>query len=217
MSALSAIRVTTAADDFPVSVSEAKQHLRITHNFDDDYIRDLLATATQRAETETRRKLVTQTVEIYLDCFPAKDETFYWNEAGRITGRYAARYASILLPGGYVSAVNEIEYIDPTGALQTLTGPSSQTPGTDYQEALQDTFEAFVFPAEDSDWPETDSGVVNAVRIEYVVGWPVDDVPATIKHAIRFMVADAYNSRDSAGKFSEQASALLEPQRIFRA
>jgi len=53
-----------------VSLSEAKTHLRIEHSNDDTYITTLINVATDIVEEFTRRKLVTQTWNIYFDEFP---------------------------------------------------------------------------------------------------------------------------------------------------
>ncbi len=53
-----------------VSLAEAKTHLRIEHSNDDTYITTLIDVATDIVEEFTRRKLVTQTWNIYFDEFP---------------------------------------------------------------------------------------------------------------------------------------------------
>lgn len=212
---LAALRTTTPPETLPITLSDAKNHLRVSHTLDDSYIAELIAAATSWAETETRRRLVTQTVEIYSDVFPGCYEAFYWNGSGTRHKHPTARRAKFMLPGGNAQAVNQIDYIDELGALQTLTGPTSNPAGTDYQEDLTDTFGAIVVPPDDQDWPTIDYGVVNAVRIEYVLGWADTDIPADIKQAIRVRVADMYVNRGMNAKSSTAAADLLHPHRIF--
>lgn len=214
---IAALRVVTPPETLPLTLTDAKGYLRVSHTLDDQQISDLIAAATGWAETELRRKLVTQTVQIYSDTFPLDGRTHYWNNEGVRTTKYGARRAKFELPGGNVQAVNQIDYVDELGALQTLTGPTSTPPGTDYQEDLTDTFCAIVSPQDDSSWPTINYGVVNAVRIEYVVGWDVDDIPADIKQALRVKIADMYTNRGTQDKSSSAASDLLFPHRVFAA
>lgn len=52
----------------PVTLSEAKEYLRITHNDDDSRINDLIITARSLAEQWLKRSLATQSWKIAFDC-----------------------------------------------------------------------------------------------------------------------------------------------------
>ncbi|MBZ0259077.1 MAG: head-tail connector protein [Hyphomicrobiales bacterium] len=54
----------------PVSLSEAKAHLRVTHNDDDAYIATLIKTARQTIESQTGLGLVSQSWSVFLDDWP---------------------------------------------------------------------------------------------------------------------------------------------------
>ena len=221
--AITALRTITKAAITPVSLSEVKAHLRVTHSAEDAYIQSLIAAATDWAQTYTGRILVDTQVGLRIDCFPVHgdsaelklDPTGKWFTPQRYARKLSinARDKSILLPGGLVSAVNDIDYIDADGAAQTLTGPTSAAPGTDYQEDLTDDEWCFIYPSRESDWPATQSGNVNSVLIDYQVGWvDASDIPESILAAIRFKVADLFSIRDSNdGKLSRAAENLLEP------
>lgn len=56
-----------------VSTTEAKDHLRIDHNDDDNYITNLVKSATSVAERYTQRSFMTQTWVKTLSKFPTKD------------------------------------------------------------------------------------------------------------------------------------------------
>lgn len=216
---IAALVVKTEPASLPISLAEAKSHCRVTHNLDDQYLTDCIESATKWAEVYSRRKLVTQTVEIYSDGFPLSGQCFYWPTAwnGRCGVMPSSRRAVFTLPGGYVQAVNQIDYTDQLGVVQTLTGPSSAIPGTDYQEDLTDIFKPIVTPPQDSDWPIADDAL-NAVRIEYVVGWEPDKLPQDIRHAIKVRVANMYVNRYAYEKIAtESAENLLYPYVIFYA
>lgn len=225
---LSALRVITAPVGHPVTVAEAKRHLRVTHTLDDSYIGDLIAAATRWAENETRRKLVEQTVELRMDSFPQRGYCIYSRayslDAISIVPMSLhtrsnmpwLRDRAIYLPGGTVSAVEFVKYFDAASIEQTLSGPTSTVPGTDYQEDLTDSDEALLMPPIDGDWPSTATRV-NALTIRYTVGQLADDVHEDIKAAIRFRVAELFLKRDGTGADTEAACALLAPYRVFGA
>lgn len=227
-----ALRTVTAATTYPITLADAKAQLRITHGAEDQHIQNLIAAATRWAEVETRRVFVTTTVELKMDRFPYRREHCYFEfDEFRNTSplyKYSrqeerhARDRQIFLPGGNVTKVENIVYTDSDSVEQTLTGPTSDTPGTDYQEDLTDSDEAYVMPAAQDDWPAVADAVVNAVTIRYNVGYGgnEDSVPDDIKMAIRFRVADLFTFRDSAdaGNKSEwfkAAENLLSPHRIL--
>jgi hypothetical protein len=229
---ITALKVVTPPSMLPVTLKETKRHLRITHSAEDAHISDLIKAATSWAERETRRRLISQVVTFSMDRFPRRGEfAFAWghnfenfgfqtvSNFGRTFDR-RARDRQICLPGGVVTAVEKIDYIDETGAPQVLSGPTSTAPGTDYQEDLTDDEGAFLMPPDDSQWPGVDLGVVNAVVVQFTVGYAAnsDGVPEDIKAAIKFRVGDLFNVRSTtdgkAGGIGTTASMLLEQHRI---
>lgn len=80
----------------PISLATAKLHLRVDSSDDDALINALIATARRQAEQETRRYLITQTLERTLDAFPC----------------------ALILPP--LQSVSSIKYLDAAGVLQTL-------------------------------------------------------------------------------------------------
>jgi Phage gp6-like head-tail connector protein len=225
---ITALRIVTAAAAYPITLSEVKGHLRVTHNAEDSHIQRLIAAATDWAQQYTRRIFVNTQVIVRLDRFPVAgdsvelvgDTTGQWFYFRPYMGRKkdaAKRVRGILLPGGKVTAINAIDYTDTDGNPQTLSGPTSGTPGTDYQEDISDDEWAFVYPAANTNWPDVDTGEVNAVQIDYQLGWATgDDVPESICQSIAFKVADMFTIRDTidAGSKSELlkvAETLLEP------
>lgn len=225
---ITALRTVTKASANPVSLAETKAHLRITHDAEDANITSLIKVATDWAQVLLGRILMDTTVVVKMDRFPESgdaaeltaDPLGQWYRVNSAAGRKREaqkRDKSILLPGGFVTAVNDIDYTDALDAPQTLTGPSSQTPGTDYNEDLTDDEWAFVYPFPSVGWPAVTAEDVNAVAIEYQVGWlEATDIPESIKHAIRFKVADLFTIRDTqdAGSKSQLikvAENLLEP------
>lgn len=62
--------VTTAPVAEPVSISEVKEHLRVTDTGDDTLITNLIITAREHCENWLGRKLMQQTVSQWLDIWP---------------------------------------------------------------------------------------------------------------------------------------------------
>lgn len=135
------IRITVAPTVEPVTLAEAKLHLRVDVADDDALITRLISAAREQCEQELDRAVAPQTVQLLLDAFPA---------------------GAILLPKGPVTAITSVQYVDTAGATQTI-GSSNY--------ALDDAqVDAWLLPAYGYDWPAT-RDEANAVRVTYTAGW----------------------------------------------
>ena len=65
-----AIDIVTPAASEPISLTDAKNFLRVDHSNDDTLISALITSARQLCEEYTRRILVTTTIDEYYDKFP---------------------------------------------------------------------------------------------------------------------------------------------------
>ncbi len=92
------LTVKTPPADEPVSLEDAKDHLRVDTSASDAQIAAQIQAARERAERYLGRSLVTQTLELRLDAFPSV----------------------IDLPRPPIQSVDLIEYIDPDVDTQTL-------------------------------------------------------------------------------------------------
>ena len=54
----------------PLSLAEAKAHLRVPHADDDAYISTLIVSARLRVERQTGLRLITQNWSQFMDCWP---------------------------------------------------------------------------------------------------------------------------------------------------
>lgn len=66
---MAALKLITPPASEPVTLQEAKNHLRVDVSDDDSLISTLITVARQKAEEFTRRSLITQTWELSLDGF----------------------------------------------------------------------------------------------------------------------------------------------------
>lgn len=171
-----ALRLITAPTVEPVTLVEAKLHLRVDHSDDDLLISSFISAARIFCEKFTARAFVTQTWELVLDSFPTEE---------------------IQIPLPPLQSVTSVVYDASDGFETTLVA------GTNY--AVDTASEpGWVVPMT-SGWPQP-LDAINAVRIRFVAGYaPSDDspsdlarnVPASLKHAILLHVGNLYANRES--------------------
>ena len=176
----------TAPTTTPISLAEAKSFLRIDSDFDDDntYITSLINVATSMVEEFTRRRLITQTFNIFYDEFPP--------------------YIDLQI--GEVASVTHIKYYDTSNALQTLATSNYDVdtkirPGRIYQSEDGDfpnTYERpnaveveFIVGASASDIP---APIIQSIfiivgryyenRQDVVMGTQVNEVPLMVNHLL---------------------------------
>jgi uncharacterized phiE125 gp8 family phage protein len=163
----------------PITLAEAKTHLRITHSDDDVYIAALLLGITELCEQMQRRIYIRRTVVEYFDSFPAVIRPVY---------------------SPLVSPVTSIKYYDTGGVEQTLAADQYQV---DYA-----TEPGRIMPAYNCSWPSIRS-VLNAVTLTYVAGYSAaiddtSDVPADIKHAIKLLLTHYYENRSAVEEVKKE-------------
>jgi len=149
----------------PVTLDEAKIHLRVVTTAEDQYITGLCLAATAWAEKFQNRTFVTRTRTMVLDKFPAV----------------------IRPPDPPLVSVTSIVYIDLNGASQTLDAANYRVDAV--------TEPGRITVAYDLSWPDTravtnavtityEAGYGNAAR-----------VPDDVKHAIKLMLTHFYENR----------------------
>ena len=191
-----ALRQKTPPASEPVSLAEAKLHLKIeaTDTGEDSLIKRLIVVARRRAEVSTGRALVTQTWTLALDSFPG---------------------GVIEVPRPPLSSVASITYVDPEGATQTLAADRYRVDAQREPGRLT--------PAWDESWPPT-RPVSNAVEVQFVAGYgDPGKVPEDIRQALLLIVGRYYAHREDvqAGgtppvKMPLGAEHLLLPYRLVR-
>ncbi|MBX3634011.1 MAG: head-tail connector protein [Rubrivivax sp.] len=182
----------------PITLAEAKLHLRVDLNDDDALITRLITAVREHCERRLRRTLV--------------DSTWVW------TGpRFEA---AIALPWGPLRSVTHVRYLDEAGAEQTVAGATYVVDehGTPPRVLL----------ASGATWPATRPGAPDAVRITYQAGYgdvvdgpppAAQGVPAPLVEWMLLQLAHFYDNRSatSAGRLEPlpYADGLLHDYRLI--
>jgi uncharacterized phiE125 gp8 family phage protein len=189
-----ALKLKTAPALTPVTLAEAKAHLRFSETDDDTLITGLINAATSYLDGTAGimgRCLVSQVWELYYDAFPAGD---------------------LQIPLGNLLAVGSVEYVDPITKLY-VTWPALNNYETDLISK-----EGWVIPVKA--WP-TPAETSNAVRITFTAGFgPASaDVPAAVRQAMLLMIGHWYENRETVAigqtvaELPMAATTLLAPFR----
>lgn len=165
------LRVITPPAFEPVTLDEAKAHLRVEITDDDDLISRLITAAREDAEEWQGRAYITQTLRLTLDRFP-------WGDG------------PIWLPRPPVQSVTQIAYVDSAG-VQQIVDPSIYRVDTAHEPAR-------IVPDTDQSWPDDELAPVAAVTVDYVAGYGDvgADVPAAIRQAILLILGHLYENRE---------------------
>jgi len=181
----------------PITRDQAKANARVEHtDLDTDFDAWIVA-ARQHAEHVLRRALITQTIKLRLDQFP--------------------RGRRIELPAPPLQSVTSITYLDRDGATQTLSA-------NNYDVDPYGLVGSIVLK-ENLAWPATESGVPNAVTIEYTAGYgdAADDVPQEIRTGLLYLTNHFYSQPDMvvtgsiATSVQNTFEALMTPYRVPQA
>jgi len=112
------LSLETAPLKEPLTVADLKQHLRISDDYDNGYLSRLITVVRMRCERATRRALITQVWNLYLDQWPTWD--------GYHGGRTFEPVNTLLPAGGWVElpkaplqGIGFVKYTDLAGNVNT--------------------------------------------------------------------------------------------------
>lgn len=183
---------TVAPTAEPVSLAEAKNHLRVDTDLtaDDSLIGVLIQAARERVESWLGQALITQTWQLTLDAFPV------WE---------------LELPRPPLIAVSSVQYVDGNGTTQTLSSTLYRVDSASRPARIE--------PAYGQIWPST-RDVSNAAIVTYTAGYGAagSAVPAAIRQAMLLAIGHWYRNREEvvtgtiATKLPETVEVLLAGQ-----
>lgn len=179
---IKSLRITAVAN-LPVTLAEAKNHLRVFHDDDDDSIAAMIGAGVDEFERRTGRAFSELTGTFQLSEFPAGSDP-------------------IFIPRPPLVSVAAITYRDDAGGSQSL----------DSGEYLVDTISspAILVPAIETEWPATD-GRPGAVSISFTAG-VLSQVPASIRQALLVWLDLEYHehSDGTAGRMRARVNNVLQ-------
>lgn len=181
------VTLVTAPAEYPVSLQEAKDHLRVTVSDDDMMIYTLIKAAVDQVEEYTRRKLITQTWDFFIDSF----------------------MTNIYLPYGNLQSVTSVKYYDVNDSLQTLA--------TTIYIVDTDSYKGKVTRVTDQSWPSIyDRPNPIEIRFVCGYGG-ASAVPESFKSAIKIKLEMLYGNLfpNEYEQLKNTYEALLSPYRIY--
>lgn len=189
-----ALTRTVEPTEEPITLAEAKAHLRVDDTTEDTYISALITAARAHAESLTERQFITATYVLRLDEFPVRCTDI------------------IRVPRPNLLTVTSITYVDQNGDTQTLSS-------TLYQVDIA-SLPGRIMPAYGQLWPTTRCQL-NAVAVTFTAGYgAAAAVPVPIKHAVKLLVSHWFENREPVvvGTITSEVpttvKALLGPYRV---
>jgi uncharacterized phiE125 gp8 family phage protein len=157
--------VVTPPTEYPVSLDEAKSHVRVRHDEDDTYIEGLIKAATRHVENSLGMAMMARTLRLSQDTFTDNIE----------------------LTPGPVSSVLNVKYYDENGDQQTLD-PLSYTVDLSMPSS-------WVVRNDDYSWPDTLDGInaVTVDFVTGADALPNDQ--EDLKWAVLLIIAHFYYNR----------------------
>jgi uncharacterized phiE125 gp8 family phage protein len=186
------LQIVTPPAVEPVSLADAKAHVRQDIDDDDAYITTLITAARMHVENWLGVRLITQTWNLFLDEFPLGAQ-------------------DIQIPYGPVQSIASVSYVDTEGNTEVFPSSSYTLDNA--------TIKARLFPVYSLIWPIT-RFVRNGVTIQYVTGYGLyGSVPANICHAIKLLISHWYEHREimvesRMADLPQSVQALLSSERV---
>ena len=192
-------KVTELPAEEPVTLTEAKAHARILNADEDTLITSYIKAARLAVEKYTTRKLVTQTLEAFMDRFPDDGGGAWWGglRQGTPLSTGITSDRSIRLDNLPVQSVEQVS---------TFNDADDETvfPDTEYLVDVNDPDQrARISLKEGSTWP-VDLRPTSAIKIIYIAGYGLpstdlpEEFPDDIKFAINSLVAYWIKQREAA-------------------
>lgn len=211
-----AIKLVTAPATEPVSVSDVKNYLRIDTSADDAMLGDFIKAATRLIEKYTKRRLITQTWDLFLDQFPAQFNFDSLRSEGVTDGKlseYLHEFKFINIPLFPLQSVTSLNTYDEDDTAYLMSSSDYQVDTVSEPGRLALRL--------NSTWPSTVLRTVNGVIVRFVCGYgsAATDVPYELRQAIMQTVGYFYSNRGCAeteDSIPKTALALIQAFRIYR-
>lgn len=190
----------------PVTLAEAKKHLRIDPDIQDEdaLIEDCIISARLVLEDTYKIRILTQTVELRLDYFGEQQDHYQGYYSYYKGGLRAWPWTSAIEVQPPLQSVTSIKYYDPQNTLQTLSSSV-------YATARENSNPALIYCKPGQVWPVT-AFRPDAVVVTYVAGWTSQNlVPLDIKRAVKQLVGHFFNNREEIVLGTVRTKAVQMP------
>jgi uncharacterized phiE125 gp8 family phage protein len=186
------LRVATQPAVEPVTLAEAKSHLRVDTSTDDAYVGTLITAAREWTEAYLNRSLIHRQYVMTLESFPVSDDE-----------------VSLPMPpmatAGTTTAVS-LTYTLQSGATATLSTATYRVSRYSTPGEIQTIY--------GGTWPANQIEDENAVSVTWWAGYGAtgSSVPASIRHAILMLVGYWYENRSTVlvGSISKPLEFAVE-------
>lgn len=180
------LTVVTAPAEEPLTLIEAKEHLRFSHDYEDGLIRSLIVAARKHCETVTGRAFITQTLRLTRDSWPS------WKEG------YEFR-----LPKPPLLTVTNIQYTDVDAVTQTVSAATYVVDAT--------SLPGRIALAYGEAWPTDAIEQIGAVKVNYTAGYgAAAAVPETIKAAMKLLIGHWFANREAVGVVGQPVAMAVQ-------
>jgi len=182
----------TAPSVEPISLTEAKAHLRIDHTAEDDTITEMIVAARQALEDSSGLALITQSWRVALDAWPG---------------------LFVELPKRPAQSVTEVRVTNLNGVETIIESAAYDLKSAGGLARLVKTPAAV--------WP-TPGRLAGGIEIDYVAGYgdAAANVPRALRQALLMVIAHVYENRelmgDAGAPLPAGVDALIAPYRRVR-
>ena len=190
-------RVSVPPGEEPITVDEVKAHLRILNTDEDALLLQYIKAAPLAFEKCTNRKLITQTLEAFLDEFPDTGSGRWWSgvEQGTPQSSGITSESSIFIDLLPVQSVTQLSTFDDADNETVFADTEYRVDVTDLD------LWARISLREGSVWP-SELRPTSGIKVVYVAGYgDMADVPADIQLGLMQLV----------GHYKEHRLAVCKP------
>lgn len=209
--------LVTAPSIEPVTLTEAKDFLRVTGSDDDTLITNLIIAARTNAESFTRRAFITQTWKLFMDNWPTTTKnTSWWDGVKQLPILVLAGKQDVLIPKAPLSSVTHVKTYDDADSATTFASSNYyvSTYSGDFAQNGR------VVLRDNASWPTFERNA-DGIEIQFVAGYGATaaDVPYQIKQSILQEVSTMYETRGACADecmCCSIAKRMLTPFRLLK-
>lgn len=179
--------VTVEPSTEPVTADEVKEWARIDGIDEDNFLESVITSVRKLVEKYICRALISQKIELVMDYWPGK---------------------VIELPYSPVISIDSVVTLDEDDTATTYSSDNYYLQSTGGPDKL--------IIKQDSTNPENENRDYSGFKITYYAGYgtAADDVPQTIKDAIKMWVSEVYENRIMSDEAPKMVEGILKPFRI---